>query len=278
MAVERDTLIKLFIKKAFLLYTGIIFLLLFFTLFPLFLLFVMLDEKKYGLVLTRHWTTVFFFLLGMKIDIKNKHLLDKNSTYIFCPNHFSFLDIPLMAQMPIALQFVGKDSLSKIPAFGYYFRKFHITVNRDSLRSKYLAFKESIDSLQKGFSLTVFPEGGINVTNSKELSEFKEGPFRMALETGFPLVPITIADNWRIFPDDDKYLMRWKRRNRIIIHEPIDPSKYSLETLSEFQAEVRNVIQKELDFRNSSGTGVKIKKPTEVGFKVESEGFEPSSS
>lgn len=267
---EKDTSLKLFIRKAFLIYTGITFLLLFFTLFPLFLLFVMLGKKKHGLILTRHWTTVFFFLLGMKVDIMNKHLLDKRSTYIFCPNHFSFLDIPLMTQIPIALQFVGKESLSKIPAFGYYFRKFHITVDRDSLRSKYMAFKESVDSLQNGFSLTVFPEGGIHVVNSKELSEFKEGPFRMALETGFQLVPITIADNWRILPDDDRYLMRWKRRNRIIIHEPIDPSKYSLESLKEFQSEVKAVIQAGLDETNRDH---KIKKSMEVGYKVESEAF-----
>ncbi|WP_370089397.1 lysophospholipid acyltransferase family protein [Ekhidna sp.] len=275
MSTEKETQLKLFVNKAYLIYTGIIFFLLFFILFPFFFLLVILGQKKYGLVLTRHWTTVFFFLLGMKIDIKNNHLLDKKSTYIFCPNHFSFLDIPLMAQMPIAVQFVGKESLSKIPAFGYYFRKFHITVDRDSLRSKYKAFKESVDSLKKGFSLTVFPEGGINVANTKNLSEFKEGPFKMALETGFQLVPITIADNWRILPDDEKYLMRWKWKNRIIIHEPIDPSKYSIETLNEFQSEVKNIIQAELDKTNR--LDCKIKKPTEVGYNVESEGFEPSN-
>lgn len=163
------------------------------------------------------------------------------------------MDIPIMAQIPIAVQFVGKESLSKIPGFGFYFRKFHITVNRESLRSSYAAFKESISSLKKNISLTVFPEGGISVGNTTELSEFKEGPFKMALKTGNHLVPVTIADNWRILPDDGEFLMRWKRVSRVIIHEPIDPAKYNLDTLIDFQEEVRSTIQEELNSRNSVG-------------------------
>lgn len=270
--------LKRILKKAFSIYTAFAFFLVFFTLLPLFFLFVITNQIKYGLNLTRYWAGFFYFLIGMKIVIENKHLLNKKSNYIYCPNHFSFLDITTMTQMPIAAQFVGKESLSKVPGFGYYFRNFHIMVDRDSLRSRYKAFKESVESLQKGFSLTVFPEGGINVTHSKELSEFKEGPFRMALETGVHLVPITIADNWSILPDDGNFMVNWRRKSRVIIHEPIDPSKYSIDTLNDFQAEVRDTIQRELDLRNSSSAGVKIKKPTGVGLKVESEGFEPSSS
>lgn len=156
-----------------------------------------------------------------------------------------------MTQMPIAVQFVGKESLAKVPAFGFYFKSFHIMVDRESLRSSYAAFKESISALKKKFSLTVFPEGGISVGNTTQLSAFKEGPFKMALKTGIPLVPVTIADNWRILPDDGKYLMRWKRKSRVIIHKPIDPAKYNLETLADFQEEVRRTIQDELNLHNS---------------------------
>ncbi len=278
MIAEKNSWLKLFIRKSYLIYTGVIFFLLLLLLFPLFFLFSLINKTKYALVLTRHWTTIFFFLLGIKVVIENKHFLNKKSTYIFCPNHFSFLDIPIMTQMPMALQFVGKESLSKIPAFGYYFRSFHIMVDRASLRSSYAAFKESISALRRNFSLTVFPEGGINVGNTTKLSEFKEGPFKMALKSGVNLVPVTIADNWRILPDDGKFLMSWKRKSRVIIHEPINPSQYSLDNLEEFQNVVRDVIQSELDIRNAIVVSGQIKKPTEVGFEVESEGFEPSSS
>lgn len=233
-------------------YTGIAFFLVMLSLFPFFLVAILFNKKEFGLVVTRWWSTLFYFLIGMKIVIENKHLLNKKSTYIFCSNHFSFLDITTMTQLPMPFQFVGKESLAKVPLFGYYFKKFHILVDRDNLRSRYMAFKQSLEALKSGRSLTVFPEGGINVSNTKELSEFKEGPFRMALETGVSLVPITIADNWRILPDDGNFTINWMRKSRVIIHEPIDPSKYSIETMEEFQADVRKVIQTELDLRNDS--------------------------
>lgn len=113
-----------------------------------------------------------------------------------------------------------------------------------------MAFKESIDLLEKGFSLTVFPEGGINAVHEPKLSQFKEGPFRMSLETGVKLVPITIADNWSILPDDGEYRMTWKRKSRVIIHPPIDPSEIQSDSLENFQSEVMNTIQIELNKRN----------------------------
>ncbi|MEP1035084.1 lysophospholipid acyltransferase family protein [Ekhidna sp.] len=251
MQKHQTTGLSKFLNRCLLVYIGVIFFLLFFSLLPIFFLAVLFKKKRFGLILTKYWTTMFYFLIGIKIVVENEHLLDKKSTYIFCPNHFSYLDIPIMTQVPVAVQFVGKESLSKIPGFGYYFRKFHIMVDRESLRSSYAAFKESITSLQKNFSLTVFPEGGINVGDTTELSEFKEGPFKMALKTGVHLVPITLADNWHILPDDGSFLIKWKRKSRVIIHEPIDPSKYQTETLKEFQMEVRNTIQTELNVRNA---------------------------
>ncbi len=200
--------------------------------------------------MSRYWSGIFYLLMGMRIVVENKHYIDKKSTYIFCPNHFSFLDITTMTKMPIPFQYIGKESLSKVPLFGFYFRNYHITVDRDNARSSFLTFKESLKALKNGYSLTVFPEGGINVVNTKEMSEFKEGPFQMALKTGIHLVPVTIADNWRILPDDGKFDLKWKHKSHVIIHEPIDPSKYKSEGVQKFQDDVRDIIQSELDARN----------------------------
>lgn len=237
-------------QKLILIYTGVTFFGVFLGFFPLLVLALLFKKKRLGLVMTRYWAALFYFLMGMKIVIENKHYLDRKSTYIFCPNHFSFFDITLMTQIPIPFQFIGKESLSKVPLFGYYFRNFHITVDRDNPRSSFVTFKESLKALKEGYSLTVFPEGGINVANTKELSEFKEGPFQMALKTGIHLVPITIADNWRILPDDGKFNLTWMRKSRMIIHEPIDPADYKSKSIGEFQDDVRSIIQGELDARN----------------------------
>ncbi|MEQ9405752.1 MAG: lysophospholipid acyltransferase family protein [Cyclobacteriaceae bacterium] len=251
MAKNRSSWLNRFLNKAYLIYTALVFFGIFLLFFPFYLIAILFGTHQFALSLNRYLCYLFYTFIGMKIEVENKHLLDKKTTYIFCPNHFSFLDITSMPIIPVPFKYVGKDSLSSIPIFGYYYKKIHITVDREKLKSRYATYIQSVEALKKGYSLTVFPEGGINVANTTDLSRFKEGPFRMAIETGVQLVPVTLADNWQILPDDGKFHIRWKRKSRMIVHEPIDPSKYSLDQLKEFQTEVRDTIQTELNVRNA---------------------------
>lgn len=234
----------------YLAYFTLIFAVLFLLFFPLFILCDWLKYHKTGLILTRYWLKLSFFFSGIRLIIENKNLIDKNSTYILCPNHFSFIDVLSLPVVPLPFKFVGKESLSTVPIFGSYYKRYHIMVDRDKLKSNYRAYIESVKTLKDNCSVTVFPEGGINVTHTISMSDFKQGPFKMAIETGIPLVPITIADNWSILPDDGKFNIRWKPKSRIIIHPPIDPSKFKMETIKEFQDEVFGIIQSELRLRN----------------------------
>ncbi|MEQ8626337.1 MULTISPECIES: lysophospholipid acyltransferase family protein [unclassified Ekhidna] len=190
-------------------------------------------------------------MIGIRVVVENKHLLDEKTNYIFCPNHFSFLDILSMPHVPVPFKFVGKLSLANIPLFGYYYKNYHILVDRESKKSSYEAYKKSVEALEKGYSLTVFPEGGIHKVNEIEMSRFKRGPFKMAIETGTKLVPVTIVDNWSILPDDGKYRVCWKRRSRLVIHEPVNPEDYDVDDLQKLQSSVYNTIQRELHRRNS---------------------------
>jgi len=72
----------------------------------------------------------------------------------------------------------------------------------------------------------------------------------MAIETGVQLVPVTLPDNWHIFPADGKFYFR-RRKCRMIIHEPIDPTKYTMDKLKEFQDDVFELIQEELHALNN---------------------------
>jgi 1-acyl-sn-glycerol-3-phosphate acyltransferase len=129
------------------------------------------------------------------------------------------------------------------------FKRFHITVDRSKLRDKYATYTKSINSLLDGFSLAIFPEGGITTQDPPNMNSFKEGPFRMAIETGTQLVPVTMADNWHIFPSDGNFMFH-RRRCRMVIHAPIDPANYTIERLSEFKKDVFDKIQIELNRLN----------------------------
>ncbi|SMD37864.1 1-acyl-sn-glycerol-3-phosphate acyltransferase [Reichenbachiella faecimaris] len=239
------------LRRSYLFYSSVVFFGLFILLIPFFSLAILFNLPTFAVSLNRYWGKLFYTLIGITTVVENKHYLDKKGTYIFCPNHFSFLDITLMPILPVPFKFVGKVSITNIPVFGYFYKKFHITVDREKLKDRYATYQKSVEALRKGYSLTIFPEGGIHASHSTIMGRFKEGPFRMAIETGACLVPITLADNWYILPDDGKFLMFWKRKNRLIIHEPIDPSNYSLSGIKDFQSHVRNQIQQELDRLNA---------------------------
>ena len=243
-------IIKAVLLRVYMIYASIMFVLTFLLGTPAVVLALIFRNDKLALQVNHYWAYVFFFLVGIPMEISGKEHLNRKSTYIFCPNHFSFLDIAILPFVPISFKFVGKVSIAKVPLMGYIFKRFHITVDRAKLRDRYATYKKSIGALKNDYSLAIFPEGGMRSSNPPKMESFKEGPFRMAIETGVQLVPVTLADNWHIFPNDGKFLLR-RRKCRMVVHEPIDPAQYTLETLKEFQSAVQATIQQELDRMNA---------------------------
>ena len=119
-------------------------------------------------------------------------------------------------------------------------------VDRAKSKSRYETYQRSINALKEGFSLAIFPEGGILAQSPPQMADFKDGAFRMALETGVSLVPVSFRDNWHIFPCNGKIIFN-RRKCRIVFHEPIDPLNYSMEQLDKFSDDVKRIIQQGID-------------------------------
>jgi len=177
--------------------------------------------------------------------------LDFSKQYIFCSNHFSYLDIPAIGVNKTRPIFVGKSSLGKIPFFGYMYRNIHITLDRQKLKSRYNALEKCAKELDQGRNLVIFPEGGIMSKNPPEMARFKEGAFRLAIEKNIPIVPITIPYNWILLPDDGKLLLQ-RHKNMIIFHEAVNTEQYGIEDMEKLKAKVYETIAKELSARNNS--------------------------
>src|SRR6185503_5315375 len=97
--------------------------------------------------------------------------------YIFCPNHFSYLDIAAMGLNSHDSIFVGKNDMENIPLFGFMYRSLHITVDRTKLKSRYSSMLRTFGALDEGKSLVIFPEGGIMTEKDPVMSKFKDGAF-----------------------------------------------------------------------------------------------------
>jgi 1-acyl-sn-glycerol-3-phosphate acyltransferase len=160
-------------------------------------------------------------------------------------NHTSMTDIMLMlAIMPKnPFVFVGKKELSKIPLFGFFYKRTCILVDRNNSKSRQDVFVRAQKRLNQGLSVCIFPEGGVP-HESVLLDEFKDGAFRLAIEHQIPIVPMTFFDNKKRF--SFTFLSGTTGRMRVKIHTPIETEGKTLEHRKALKEEVRNLILNDL--------------------------------
>jgi 1-acyl-sn-glycerol-3-phosphate acyltransferase len=199
-------------------------------------------------IFNRWCARILLIFIGIPFKVEYKKKLAGSGQYIFCPNHFSFLDIPTMGLNHHNSIFVGKSDMEKIPMFGFMYSRLHITVDRSKLKSRYTSLMRSRSAIDEGKSLIIFPEGGIVTEHDPVMGNFKDGAFRISIEKQIPIVPVTIPYNWIILPADE-FVLTWKPI-KVIFHEPVDPAKYSLDDIQEYKEEVRRIIDNELKQHN----------------------------
>jgi 1-acyl-sn-glycerol-3-phosphate acyltransferase len=194
--------------------------------------------------LCKIWSRFILKFSGFYLEVEFEEQLDASKAYIICPNHVSYLDIPVtFAIMPGVFVFVGKKSLSKIPIFGWVYKKTMILVDRSNNRSSYNAFKHASERISNGVGIAIYPEGGIPVHETK-LNRFKSGAFRMAIEQGADLIPVTFADNKKKFPTGR--LGGSPGKLRVYVHKPITAGTYKSESMQKFKSDVYAIIDEKL--------------------------------
>ena len=196
-------------------------------------------------MINRWWAKLLFTFIFIPFEVEERIRLDRNQKYIFCPNHFSYLDIPTMGLNPVNTIFVGKNAMERIPLFGFMYRKLHITVNRLSLRSRGQTMLASMKAIDEGKSLVIYPEGGITTQNPPVMVAFKDGAFRTAIEKQIAIVPVTIPYNWKVLPDKNP-LRLYSGKVKVIFHEPIETMGLTVENVKEIKDKVYSIIATEL--------------------------------
>ncbi|NRT14493.1 1-acyl-sn-glycerol-3-phosphate acyltransferase [Flavobacterium sp. 28A] len=169
--------------------------------FPLLVASISTDKGyPYFFKMARIWSKFILFGMGFYYKIEREEKLEPNKSYMIVANHTSMTDIMLMlAVIKNPFVFVGKQELSKIPLFGFFYKRSCILVDRGSSKSRLEVFKQAQKRIDNGLSVCIFPEGGVPDDESVELDSFKDGAFRLAIEHQIPIVPITFADNKKRF-------------------------------------------------------------------------------
>jgi 1-acyl-sn-glycerol-3-phosphate acyltransferase len=163
------------------------------------------DGQKSGgrpaLSLIRAWCRGLLAVAGVRVRCRGLEHLDGLAGAVLVANHQSYLDGPaIIAAAPLPLVFVGKQSLFRIPFFGWSLSLAgYIPIPIDPRRSdeaKRLLDAAAAARLAAGENVLIFPEGSRARRGSDgrvTLLPFKKGGAIMALRAGVPIVPVSLS-------------------------------------------------------------------------------------
>jgi 1-acyl-sn-glycerol-3-phosphate acyltransferase len=193
------------------------------------------------------WGYLSSLFSGIIYKFEIEEPIDWNKTYIICPNHTSNLDITAVSILAKNnYSFMGKDELLDGFVTGLYFRTVDIPVNRESKMSSFRAFKKAGDRLQGGQTLVIFPEGRIPPNYPPKLDEFKNGPFRLAIELKIPIIPISSPDTWQVLWDDGLEHGSKPGICHIFVHKPIETADLTIDDADALRDRVHDIIESKL--------------------------------
>jgi 1-acyl-sn-glycerol-3-phosphate acyltransferase len=222
----------------------------FFILYPPLYYFSLKPERYYGMVaLRRAWGWLSTLFSGIVFKFEFEEPADWNKPYIICPYHTSNVDTAMISMLVKTNDFcfMGKEELKDGLITGIYFRTVDLPVDRKSKLSAFRAFKKAGDKLKRGTSMIMFPEGGIADDYPPTVQEFKNGPFRLAIEQQVPIIPVTSLNTWKVFWDDGlKYGSR-PGVCHIYVHKPILTIGMKVADADNLRDEVYNIIRQRLE-------------------------------
>jgi 1-acyl-sn-glycerol-3-phosphate acyltransferase len=191
--------------------------------------------------IAHQWAKILLSLSGINIEVAGKENVSTEAPQIFMANHQGDFDILIfLAHIPVDFLWTAKKELFRIPVFGRAMRKAgYIKIDRQNHLKAMEGLEKTEDKVRKGISIAAFPEG----TRSRDgrLLPFKQGMFYLAIQTGAPIVPVTIIGSNKIMPKGSLRLRRGEIT--MVIDKPIDTGGYTIESRNALISRVREVIE-----------------------------------
>jgi len=146
---------------------------------------------------------------GVDFEVKYSPGFDRKRTGFFVCNHIDIWDAFIIySAIPQFVRGLEHESHFKVPAYGWMMRRFgNVPVPPEGNLAKYKQMMRSArETMDKGVSLIVFAEG--TRTTDGRVTKFNPGVFRMAIQFGHPIAPMSIVGayefsrkgDWKLFP------------------------------------------------------------------------------
>jgi 1-acyl-sn-glycerol-3-phosphate acyltransferase len=181
---------------------------------------------------------------GIRVTTRGLKHVQNGKPYLFLANHQSYCDPPvLVATIPRNARLILKQELRKIPLLGLIMEMGgFVFINRQDRAQAIEGTKQAVRQLQQGESFLIYPEG--TRTRTGRLGPFKKGPFIMAIESGVPIIPITVSGGYEIMPPDRFRIQPGPIE--VTFHPAIETRNLALGDRDELMQRVRRTIAAEL--------------------------------
>lgn len=212
----------------------------------LWLLLYPFDQER---IITHRWLVIQGCLLTRlipiwKIRVEGREKALRKTPYIIISNHQSILDILIMNCLRLKFRWISKIENYKVPVLGWYMRMAkYIAVDRGNKDSKAEMMDKSAQSLRKGISIMMFPEG--TRSHDKEIAPFKLGAFQLALSTDKSILPVIVDGTGGILP---KHGLMFSSGNnlKIKVLDPVHPGSFGTANPEELAIKFRTLMVDEL--------------------------------
>ena len=187
------------------------------------------------------WSQAVLTVAGVRLTVEGTEQLPRGTSCFFVGNHQSALDIPiLVVALRGRVRFLAKDSLFRIPIFGWALLRYeHVPIYRSRPRATLRRLERMIDRIRRDpMSLAVFPEG----TRSPDgrLLPFRMGAIKICQRVGLSMVPFSIDGSLAVHRR-----ARFRIRPgpvRLVFSAPIEAGEVTAMTADELHDRARESI------------------------------------
>lgn len=187
------------------------------------------------------WSETAVRLAEIDLNVTGLEHVDPKRPYVVMSNHQSSYDIfVLMHAFPGTLRMVAKREMFGIPILGGAMTAAEfVAVDRGNHHRARAALDYAGSRIESGVNVWISPEG----TRSPDgrLLPFKKGGFMLALQTGTPILPVSLVGTRDVLVSKSYRVNRGKKVG-VHFHAPVDPKAFGPNRRGDLMNEVRERV------------------------------------
>jgi len=167
--------------------------------------------------------------------------LSMDEPMVLISNHQSNIDIPtIQGYFPFMPGFMAKKEMETWMFFKTWIPITNcIFIDRKNPREAIKAIRQSVKFIKNGYPMLVFPEG--TRSDDGEIGEFKNGGFKLAIDSKAKIIPITLKGTYDI--QNKKSVKMFKNKHvKLIIGKTVDTKDYDKEGLKN----IHNIVKEKI--------------------------------